>query len=75
MIAPATLIAPPAGYVRRRDTLPCATDPEACAPEWNGVLWICQTCGEADDMRDPPPVDLRAEADEYAAGCRGWSPR
>lgn len=43
--------------------------------QWNGLLWVCMTCGEPDDMREPPPVDLRAEYEDYAAGCRDWSPQ
>ena len=43
--------------------------------QWNGVLWVCQTCGEPDDMRDPPPVDLRAEYEDYAADCREYGVR
>ena len=43
--------------------------------QWNGLLWVCLACGEPDDQRDPPPVDLQAEAAEYAALGREWSPQ
>ena len=60
-----------------KDERACAnSDPiTACEWQWNGVLWVCQTCGEADDMRDPPPVDLRAEYEDYAADCREYGVR